>query len=75
MSALLSFKFELVQNGRRFGRWTLVLRKLRAAAAAVALKYRNFAPYAVMALVVPGGTLMAPLLWFYRRQKKAPVLG
>jgi hypothetical protein len=30
------------------------------------------APYAMMELILPGGSLMALLLWFYRRQKKVP---
>jgi hypothetical protein len=34
---------------------------------------RNLAPYAVLELVLPGGSLLALLLWLYRRQKKAPV--
>jgi hypothetical protein len=67
MLALLALKIELAQNGR-LERWTWVLRTLGAYAAAVALKFKNFAPYALMVLVVPGGTLMAPLLWFYRRR-------
>jgi hypothetical protein len=40
--------------------------------AAVA-KFRSVAPYLIMALVVPGGLLMAPLLWLYRRQKQAKI--
>jgi len=44
---------------------------VNAYAAAVVAKLREFAPYAVIELVLPGGSLMALLLWFYRRQKKA----
>ena len=44
---------------------------LRAFAAALAVKLRALAPYAVMELVLPGGSLMAILLWLYRRQKKS----
>jgi hypothetical protein len=33
-------------------------------------KLRALAPYAVIELVLPGGSLMALLLWLYRRQKK-----
>jgi hypothetical protein len=40
--------------------------------AAVVAKLRDLAPYAVIELVLPGGSLMALLLWLYRRQKKAP---
>jgi hypothetical protein len=39
--------------------------------AAVVAKLREFAPYAAMELVLPGGSLMALGLWLYRRQKKA----
>jgi hypothetical protein len=37
--------------------------------AAVFAKLRALAPYAAI-LVLPGGSLMALLLWFYRRQKR-----
>jgi hypothetical protein len=37
--------------------------------AAVATKLRNLAPYAAIALFLPGGSMIALLLWFYRRQK------
>ncbi len=45
-----------------------MVRRLGASAAAVALKLKDLAPYTVIALVVPGGALMALLLWLYRRQ-------
>ncbi len=32
-------------------------------------KLKDLAPYAVIALVVPGGSLIAPLFWLYRRRK------
>jgi hypothetical protein len=41
---------------------------------ALLAKLREFAPYALMELVLPGGSVMALLLWFYRRQKKAPAI-
>jgi hypothetical protein len=44
-------------------------RKLGAHTAAVFAKLRDLAPYAVIELVLPGGSLMALLLWLYRRQK------
>jgi hypothetical protein len=31
---------------------------------------REFAPYAAIELLLPGGSLMALLLWFYRRRKR-----
>jgi hypothetical protein len=46
-------------------------RKLRAFAAAIVPKLRDLAPYALMELVLPGGSVMALLLWLYRRQRKS----
>jgi hypothetical protein len=37
---------------------------------AVIARLREIAPYAALELVLPGGSLMALLLWLYRRQKK-----
>jgi hypothetical protein len=34
-------------------------------------RLKDLAPYAVMALVVPGGSLMAAALWCYRRWQNA----
>jgi hypothetical protein len=48
----------------------LSARTLGALAAALAARFTGLAPYAAMALVVPGGSLLAPLLWFYRRHRK-----
>jgi hypothetical protein len=39
----------------------------------VIVKLRVLAPYALIEVVLPGGSVMAVLLWLYRRQKKAPV--
>ena len=39
---------------------------------AVIGRLRDLAPYAVVELILPGGSLIAVLLWLYRRQKKAP---
>ena len=30
---------------------------------------RNFGPYVAIEILLPGGTLMALLLWFYRRRR------
>jgi hypothetical protein len=38
---------------------------------AVIRRLRGLAPYAVMELVLPGGSLLAALLWLYRRYKNA----
>jgi hypothetical protein len=48
---------------------TTEARKLGARAAAVVAKLRELAPYAAIELVLPGGSLMALLLWLYRRQR------
>jgi hypothetical protein len=34
-------------------------------------KLRELAPYALLELVLPGGSVMALLLWLYRRQRNA----
>ena len=47
--------------------------KLRAATKAIMSKLVDLAPYALIELVLPGGSVMALLLWLYRRQKKIPV--
>jgi len=44
-------------------------RKLIAYAAAAAATLRGLAPYALIEIVLPGGSLMALLLWLYRRRK------
>jgi len=49
-------------------------RKLSAYTAVVVAKLREFAPYAALELVMPGGSLMALGLWLYRRQKRASLL-
>lgn len=46
------------------------VRRLAVRAATVVAKLRDLAPYAAIELILPGGSLMALLLWFYRRQNK-----
>jgi len=41
--------------------------------AAIVAKLRAVAPYALIELVLPGGSVMALALWLYRRQRKNPV--
>ena len=57
-------------NARR----TPVGPKVRAHIAAVVAKLRAVAPYALLELILPGGSVMALLLWLYRRQRKVSVL-
>ena len=47
----------------------MTLRKLNSHALAVATKLREVAPYAAIELILPGGSLMALMLWLYRRRK------
>jgi hypothetical protein len=46
-------------------------RRWRALSAVVIARLRYLAPYAVIELIMPGGSVMALLLWLYRRQKNA----
>jgi hypothetical protein len=46
-------------------------RSLADFAKAVAGRLRVLAPYAAIELILPGGSLLAVLLWLYRRQKRA----
>jgi hypothetical protein len=62
------FARRLLANGSRDVQWS-ASRTLSPDAAAVVAKLRVLAPYAAM-LVLPGGSLMALLLWLYRRQRK-----
>jgi hypothetical protein len=43
--------------------------------AAVVAKLRHLAPYAAIELVLPGGSLIALLLWFYRRRQRVDGAG
>jgi hypothetical protein len=55
------------------GRRTVVGSKVRAYTAAVIAQLWAVAPYALLELILPGGSVMALLLWLYRRQRKVPV--
>ncbi len=72
MESTSTFKARLGANWSRYARRTPSPRTLSAYGAAIVAKLRALAPYAVMELVLPGGSLMALLLWLYRRQKRAP---
>jgi hypothetical protein len=56
-------------------RWTPALRNWVEIAAAVIVKLKDLAPYALIELVLPGGSVMALLLWLYRRRKNGTNLG
>ena len=59
-----------VSKSAFWGRCTLAALKLSPYAQAIFAKLRAVAPYALMELVLPGGSVMALLLWLYRRQRK-----
>jgi hypothetical protein len=46
-----------------------ILRGWGGYAAAVIVRLKALAPYALIELVLPGGSVMALLLWLYRRRK------
>jgi hypothetical protein len=53
----------------RDAQWVLALRNWGGYAAAVMVRLKALAPYALIELVLPGGSVMALLLWLYRRRK------
>jgi hypothetical protein len=54
---------------RRDTRWVHALRTLRVSATAIVVRLKALAPYALIELILPGGSVMALLLWLYRRRK------
>jgi hypothetical protein len=54
---------------QRDARWVLALRNGGGYAAAVIVRLKALAPYALIELILPGGSVMALLLWLYRRRK------
>ena len=55
--------------GRYDGRWTQAIRNWMGYCAPVMVRLRALAPYALIELLLPGGSIMALLLWFYRRRR------
>jgi hypothetical protein len=47
----------------------LILKGWGGYAATVIVRLKALAPYALIELVLPGGSVMALLLWLYRRRK------
>jgi hypothetical protein len=41
--------------------------------ASTVAQLRSFVPYAAIELIMPGGSVLALLLWLYRRKTKADV--
>jgi hypothetical protein len=76
MSSIESAAFfgsRLMPNGSSYAWTSFAPRTLRVYAAAVLSRLRSLAPYAAIELVLPGGSLLALLLWLYRRYKKNAV--
>jgi hypothetical protein len=63
----------LMSDRSRYARGCCAPRKLRAHAAAVFARLRDLAPYAAIELILPGGSLLALLLWLYHRYKREAV--
>jgi hypothetical protein len=59
----------------RDARWVPTLRNWGSYAAAVMVRLKALAPYALIELVLPGGSVMALLLWLYRRRKNGVGFG
>jgi hypothetical protein len=49
-------------------------RTLGAWMTAVFARLKDLAPYAAIELLLPGGSVLALTLWFYRRRKRVPAL-
>ena len=69
MTSATSMPLKNCRAIRSDGRWTFSLRNWSVYAAAAIAQFKAFAPYALIELVLPGGSVMALLLWLYRRRK------
>jgi hypothetical protein len=58
----------------RHARW-LALRNWVVYAAAIIVRLKALAPYALIELLLPGGSVIALLLWLYRRRKSGAGFG
>jgi hypothetical protein len=65
----------LKRENWRDARWALALRNWGGYAAAVIVRLKALAPYALIEIVLPGGSVMALLLWLYRRRKSGVGFG
>jgi hypothetical protein len=71
MSALKSiFTATLASLRRCLVRSTLGKRTLGNRTAVVLARLKDLAPYAVIELLLPGGSVVALSLWFYRRRRR-----
>ena len=76
MSLFLKSMFYCVpiEIWRRIGRWTPDPRWLSGWAAIAFARLKQLAPYALIEILLPGGSVVALTLWFYRRRKKGSAL-
>jgi hypothetical protein len=58
----------------RLAQWPMGTRTLAAWLALAFARLKELAPYAAIELVLPGGSVVALTLWFYRRRKRIPAL-
>jgi hypothetical protein len=52
-----------------------IFKCLAGHAAALLMRLKTLAPYALIEIILPGGSVMALLLWLYRRRKMGLALG
>jgi hypothetical protein len=67
-------KDALAPMARCIGQWPLGNRTLRDWAPIVFATLKELGPYAMLELLLPGGSVLALTLWLYRRRRKAPAI-
>ena len=74
---MTSANFTAILRGtnRPQGRWIQAMRNWGGYAAAIIVRLKALAPYALIELVLPGGSVMALALWLYRRRKNGVGFG
>ena len=66
----------ILKGANRLGAlWTASLRNWIGSAAAIIMRLKAIAPYALIEIVLPCSSVMALLLWLYRRRKNRVVFG
>jgi hypothetical protein len=68
------FKDALAALGCCIGRWPLGNRTVADWAPRVVASLKELGPYALIELLLPGGSLLALTIWLYRRRKKIQVV-
>ena len=68
------FNTALASIWRCIGRSPLGKRTLGAWTTVAFARLKDLAPYAMIELLLPGGSVLALTLWFYRRRKGMPAL-